>query len=73
MDDSSPSKRNPRGFWGQCRVYGKKVINNVKASGIKIVEGGSKRKVINSDSEEIEYASLDLDKSEEHHERHVFA
>ncbi|XP_049387812.1 serine/threonine-protein kinase Nek5-like [Solanum stenotomum] len=47
-----------------------KVINNVKASGIKIVEGGSKRKVINSDSEEIESASSDLGKSEEHH---VFA
>ncbi|KAG5592443.1 hypothetical protein H5410_042957 [Solanum commersonii] len=34
-----------------------KVINNTKASGIKIVEGGSKRKVLNSDSEESGSAS----------------
>ena len=33
-----------------------KVINNAKSSGIKIVEGGSKRKVMNIDSEEIEPA-----------------
>uniref|UniRef100_M1E039 Uncharacterized protein n=1 Tax=Solanum tuberosum TaxID=4113 RepID=M1E039_SOLTU len=43
-----------------------KVINNAKASGIKIVEGGSKRKIINIDSEEIGSASSELDKFEEH-------
>ncbi|KAG5627671.1 hypothetical protein H5410_012889 [Solanum commersonii] len=45
-----------------------KVINNAKASGIKIVEGGSKRKAINSDSEESGSASSEIDKSEEHQE-----
>ncbi|KAG5613055.1 hypothetical protein H5410_024336 [Solanum commersonii] len=45
-----------------------KVINNAKGSGIKIVEGGSKRKAINIDSEEIRSASSELDKSEEHQE-----
>ena len=48
-----------------------KVINNAKSSGIKIVEGGSKRKVINIDSEEIEFVSSELDKSEEYHEYQV--
>ena len=48
-----------------------KVINNAKSSGIKIVQGGSKRKVINIDSEEIESASSELDKSEEYHEYQV--
>ncbi|KAH0658266.1 hypothetical protein KY289_027014 [Solanum tuberosum] len=43
-----------------------KVINNAKASDIKIVEGGSKRKAKDSDSKEIVSASSDLDKSEEH-------
>ena len=43
-----------------------KDINNAKSSGIKIVEGGSKRKAINIDSEEIESASSELDKSEEY-------
>ncbi|KAH0684127.1 hypothetical protein KY289_021879 [Solanum tuberosum] len=43
-----------------------KVINNAKASGIKIVEGGSKKKVINSDSEESGSTSSEIDKSEEH-------
>ncbi|KAG5617602.1 hypothetical protein H5410_017426 [Solanum commersonii] len=45
-----------------------KVINIAKASGIKIVEGGSMRKIVNSDSEDIESASSDLDKPEEHKE-----
>ncbi|KAH0665597.1 hypothetical protein KY285_026803 [Solanum tuberosum] len=43
-----------------------KVIHNAKASDIKIVEGGSKRKAKDSDSKEIVSASSDLDKSEEH-------
>ncbi|KAG5600253.1 hypothetical protein H5410_031623 [Solanum commersonii] len=43
-----------------------KVISNAKASDIKIVEGGSKRKAKDSDSKEIVSASSDLDKSEEH-------
>ncbi|KAH0780601.1 hypothetical protein KY290_000199 [Solanum tuberosum] len=41
-----------------------KVINNVKASDIKIVEGGSKRKAITGDSEESGSASSEIDKSE---------
>ncbi|KAH0695826.1 hypothetical protein KY289_013308 [Solanum tuberosum] len=48
-----------------------KVIYNAKSSGIKIVEGESKRKVINIDSEEIGSASLELDKYEEHQEHQV--
>ena len=48
-----------------------KVINNAKSSGIKIVESGSKRKIINIDSEEIEFVSSELDKSEEYHEYQV--
>ena len=48
-----------------------KVINTAKSSGIKIVEGESKRKVINIDSEEIESASSELDKSEEYREHQV--
>ena len=48
-----------------------KVINNAKSSGIKIVQGGCKKKVINIDSEEIESASSELDKSEEYHEYQV--
>ena len=48
-----------------------KVINNGKSSGIKIVEGGSKRKAINIDSEEIESASSKLYKSEEYREHQV--
>ncbi|KAG5595946.1 hypothetical protein H5410_037178 [Solanum commersonii] len=34
-----------------------KVINNTKANGIKIIEGGSKQKAINSDSEQSGSAS----------------
>ena len=48
-----------------------KVINNAKSSGIKIVEGESKRKAVNIDSEEIESASSKLDKSEEYREHQV--
>ncbi|TMW92030.1 hypothetical protein EJD97_013582 [Solanum chilense] len=48
-----------------------KVINNVKSIGIKIVEGGSNRKVINIDSEEIKSASSELDKSEEYRKHQV--
>ena len=48
-----------------------KVINNAKSSGFKIVEGGSKRKVININSEEIESASSKLDKSKEYREHQV--
>ncbi|KAH0710253.1 hypothetical protein KY284_011680 [Solanum tuberosum] len=55
MDDSTPSKRITR-----------EVINNVKASDIKIVEGRSKRKAKDSDSEEVVSPSLDQDKYEEH-------
>ncbi|KAH0681849.1 hypothetical protein KY289_019601 [Solanum tuberosum] len=44
----------------------KKVINNVKASDIKIVEGGSTRKAKDSDSEEVVSPSLDQDKYKEH-------
>ncbi|KAH0717134.1 hypothetical protein KY285_013165 [Solanum tuberosum] len=50
-----------------------KVINIAKASDIKIVEGGSMRKIVNSDSEDIESASSDLDKPEEHQEHQVLA
>ncbi|KAG5610176.1 hypothetical protein H5410_021457 [Solanum commersonii] len=84
MDDSSPSMRITRGMplhvnaidnspsfsIGLTQDY-EKVINNAKSSGIKIVEGGSKRKVINIDSEEIGFASSELDKSEEHQEHQV--
>ena len=48
-----------------------KDINNAKSSGIKIVVGGRKRKVINIDSEEIESVSSELDKSEEYREHQV--
>ena len=48
-----------------------KVINNEKSSGIKIVQGGSKKKVINIDSEEIESASSELDKSEKYRKHQV--
>ena len=48
-----------------------KVINNAKSSGIKIVDGGSKRKAINIDSKEIGSASSKLDKSKEHQEHQV--
>ena len=48
-----------------------KVINNTKSSGIKIVEGGSKIKVTNIDSEEIKSASSELDKSEEYRKYQV--
>ncbi|KAG5610964.1 hypothetical protein H5410_022245 [Solanum commersonii] len=83
MDDLSPSMRikrvmplhvnvfdNPPSFsMGLTQDFGvNKVINNVKASGIKIVEGGSKRKAIKSNSEESGSASSEIDKSEEHHE-----
>ncbi|KAH0644863.1 hypothetical protein KY284_032747 [Solanum tuberosum] len=44
-----------------------RVINNAKASAIKIVEGRSKRKAKESDSEEIVSASSDQDKPEEQH------
>ncbi|KAG5592270.1 hypothetical protein H5410_042784 [Solanum commersonii] len=67
MDDSSPSMRitrDPRKKNDPMAIQ--KVINNVKASGIKIVEGGSKRKAITSDSKEIASASSEIDKSEEH-------
>ena len=43
----------------------------MKSNGIKIVEGKSKRKAINIDSEEIESVILELDKSEELHEHQV--
>ncbi|KAH0650337.1 hypothetical protein KY284_030249 [Solanum tuberosum] len=42
------------------------VINNAKASGIKIVEGGITRKAKDNDSMEAVSASLDQDKYEEH-------
>lgn len=48
-----------------------KVINNAKASDIKIVEGGSKRKIITTDLEEIGSASSEIDKSEEHQDHQV--
>ncbi|KAG5581696.1 hypothetical protein H5410_052323 [Solanum commersonii] len=81
MDDSSPFMRitrgtplhvkvvdNPLSFSiGLTHNFGvNAVIKIVKASGIKIVEGGSKRKSINSDSKDIESASSDLDKHEEY-------
>ncbi|KAG5593107.1 hypothetical protein H5410_043621 [Solanum commersonii] len=43
------------------------IINNAKASRIKIVEEESKRKAKDNDSEEIVSASSDLDKPEEQH------
>ncbi|XP_049349451.1 CASP-like protein 1F1 [Solanum verrucosum] len=45
----------------------------VQASDIKIVEGGSMRKIVNSDSEDIESASSDLDKPKDHQEHQVLA
>ncbi|TMW87783.1 hypothetical protein EJD97_019470 [Solanum chilense] len=74
MDDFSPSMRITR----ELRFMKKnipmaihKVINNVKSSGIKIVEGGSKRKAVNINSEKIESASSKLDKSKEYREHQV--
>ncbi|TMW91249.1 hypothetical protein EJD97_014574 [Solanum chilense] len=46
------------------------VINNAKARGIKIVQGGKKRKVVNIDSEE---NASEVDGSEEHHNNEVMA
>ena len=43
----------------------------MKSSGIKIVKDGGKRKDINIDSGEIEFASSELDKSKEYCEHHV--
>ncbi|XP_015086894.1 uncharacterized protein LOC107029989 [Solanum pennellii] len=45
------------------------VINNAKARGIKIVQGGRKRKAVNIDSEE---NACEVDGSEEHHNYEVF-
>ncbi|TMW89682.1 hypothetical protein EJD97_016817 [Solanum chilense] len=45
-----------------------KVLNNAKARGIKIVQGGRKRKTVNSDSEE---SASQIDGSEEHHNHEV--
>ncbi|TMW83141.1 hypothetical protein EJD97_002764 [Solanum chilense] len=47
-----------------------KVLNNAKARDIKIVQGGKKRKALNSDSEESAY---EIDGSEEHHNHEVVA
>ena len=47
-----------------------KVLNNVKARRIKIVQGGKKRKAINSDSEE---SASEIDGSEEHHNHEAVA
>ncbi|KAH0725291.1 hypothetical protein KY284_001156 [Solanum tuberosum] len=58
LKNLSKKKNDPIEIW--------KVINIVKASVIKIVEGGSMRKILNSDSEDIESASSDLEKPEEH-------
>ncbi|KAH0735912.1 hypothetical protein KY285_011619 [Solanum tuberosum] len=80
MDDSTPSKRITRvGFTQDFGVNAgieiqekndpialPEVINNVKASDIKIVEGKSKRKAKDSDSEEVVSPSLDQDKYKEH-------
>ena len=45
-----------------------KVINNVIASGIKIVKGGTKRKAITSDSQESE---SEIDRFKEHQDQEV--
>ena len=47
-----------------------KVLNNVKAKSIKIVQGGRKRKAVNGDSEE---SASEIDLSEEHHNYEVVA
>ncbi|TMW81855.1 hypothetical protein EJD97_007570 [Solanum chilense] len=46
------------------------ILNNVKARGIKIVQGGRKRKAVNIDSEE---NAFEIDRSEEHHNHEVVA
>ena len=46
------------------------VINNAKGRGIKIVQGGRKRKAVNIDSEE---NACEVDGSEEHHNHEVVA
>ena len=46
------------------------VINNAKARGIKIVQGGRKRKAVNFDSEE---NACEVDGSKEHHNYEVVA
>ena len=46
------------------------VINNAKARGIKIVQGGRKRKAVNIDSQE---NAREVDGSEEHHNYEVVA
>ena len=46
----------------------KKALNNVKARGIKIVQGERKRKAVNSDSEE---SASEIDESDEHHNHEV--
>ena len=47
-----------------------KVLNNVKAKSIKIVQGGRKRKAVNIDSEE---NASEVDGSEEHHNHEIVA
>ena len=47
-----------------------KVFNNAKARGTKILQGGRKRKALNSDSEE---SASEIDGSEEHHNHEVVA
>ncbi|TMW98727.1 hypothetical protein EJD97_003578, partial [Solanum chilense] len=47
-----------------------KVIDNVIVSGIKIVEGGTKRKAITSDSEDSEF---EIHRTEEHQDREIVA
>ena len=44
------------------------VINNAKARGIKIVQGGRKRKTVNIDSDE---NACEVDGSEKHHNHEV--
>ncbi|TMW80434.1 hypothetical protein EJD97_020195 [Solanum chilense] len=46
------------------------VLNNAKARGIKIVQGGTKRKAVNNVSEE---SASKIDGSEEHHNHEVVA
>ena len=46
------------------------VIDNAKARCIKIVQGGRKRKAVNSDSEE---NAFEIEESEEHHNYEVVA
>ncbi|TMW81150.1 hypothetical protein EJD97_011549 [Solanum chilense] len=47
-----------------------KVLNDAEARGIKIVQGGRKRKAVNSDSEE---SASEIDRSEEYHNHEVVA